>query len=223
MSQKLLFLHGYTQSGSSFAKKSAGLRKGLEKVGFTTHFPTAPVPLLIPEDAPEEEKLRMQSLGYKEQDSFAWFVKNDSTGAYDGLDKSWVVLKDYITKEGPFVGVVGFSQGSLMAALLISQIQTLVPSHPQFAFAILFSGFRPEVPEFDPAISDYKISIPTLQITGEKDVIVPPEKSKSLVEASVNPTFFQHAGGHFVPSNRETVTVVKEWITNVLEPPEAHL
>ncbi|KAK9449644.1 serine hydrolase FSH [Limtongia smithiae] len=215
-SKKILFLHGYTQSGPSFAKKSAGLRKALGKLGYTTHYPTGPVPLLVPADAPEEERQRLLSLGYKEDESYAWFVKNDATGEYDGLTETWGVLKAFIETEGPFVGLVGFSQGAVLGGMLVNKLAELVPTHPKLRFAVLFSGFKAEAPGTE---KYFPVTIPTLHITGEKDSIVPPARSESLVNACVEAgrKVYQHPGGHFVPSNREVVTVVGSWITETLE------
>ncbi|KAK9455099.1 serine hydrolase FSH [Dipodascopsis uninucleata] len=215
MSGKILFLHGYTQSGSSFAKKSAGLRKALTKLGFEALYATGPIALTVPEDASEEERARLSGIGYGE-DSYAWFIKNDSTGNYDGIDKSWTYLSDYIRKQGPFVGAIGFSQGAGILGLLCNNLQKLVPEHPPLKFAVLFSGFRSTVPEHQKL---YPITLPTLHVLGQNDSIVPVERSQTLVDASEesNRTVYIHPGGHFVPSNREVVTYVNNWILDTLK------
>ncbi|KAK9468388.1 serine hydrolase FSH [Lipomyces arxii] len=219
MSGKILFLHGYTQSGPSFAKKSAGLRKALKKLGFTTYYPSAPVPLLVTPDMPAEEQERLRGLGYKDDDSYAWFVKDEKTGAYEGMEQSWAVLKDYIKAEGPFVGVVGFSQGAVVAAVLCGYISKLLDPSYAFKFAVLFSGFKSTLPEHE---QYFPVKIPTLHVSGANDVIVPPARSQTLIDASVETgrKVYQHPGGHFVPSNREVVTVVNEWITEPLKEAE---
>ncbi|KAK9378105.1 serine hydrolase FSH [Kockiozyma suomiensis] len=213
---KILFLHGYTQSGPVFAKRSAGLRKALGKLGFTTHYATAPISRLVPLDAPEEERQALFAKGFKEEDSYAWFVQNDATGEYDGIEESWDVLKSYIEKEGPFVGVVGFSQGAVLGSMLVHTLSRLAPTQEGFKFAVLVSGFRARCPGSDEC---YPITIPTLHVMGEADTIVSNEKSQTLVDACVEDQrkVYVHAGGHFVPSNKDAVSAVTGFIKEVLK------
>ena len=47
---------------------------------------------------------------------------------YDGLRETFVALALMIRTEGPFDGVIGFSQGAALAALLISALERRIPS-----------------------------------------------------------------------------------------------
>lgn len=90
---KLLFLHGYTQSGTSFHAKTKALEKIILKTlptGSTLHFPTAPHPLQ-PSDLPGDRTPSVSG------DNWAWWRRNQATGIYDGLDETWVFLSAYLT------------------------------------------------------------------------------------------------------------------------------
>ncbi|KAK9459501.1 serine hydrolase FSH [Lipomyces oligophaga] len=214
---KILCLHGYTQSGPVFAKRSAGLRKAIGKMGYTLHYATGPIERLVPKDAPEEEREALFSKGFKEEDSYAWFVMNDETNQYDGLEDSWAILKTYIEMEGPFVGLLGFSQGAVLGSMLIGKLKVLVPSMAEdLKWAILVSGFRARCEGAD---QYYPIDIPTMHIMGLADSIVSREKSQTLIDACTEQgrKVYEHDGGHFVPSKREAVNTVTGWIAEISE------
>ncbi|RLN33421.1 family of serine hydrolases 3-like [Panicum miliaceum] len=83
---------------------------------------------------------------------FEWFQFNKEFTEYTNLDECISYLCDYMVKNGPFEGLLGFSQGATLSALLIGyQSQSKVLSdHPPIKFMISISGskFR------DPSICD---------------------------------------------------------------------
>ncbi|KAK7208142.1 serine hydrolase FSH [Myxozyma melibiosi] len=211
MPGKILYLHGYTQSGELFYKKTSALRKSLQKADkFEAFFPTAPIRLSVPDPADPEERASVQSQGIDE-DSYGWWTKDSITGAFVGIDKSWGFLKEYIEKEGPFEGVVGFSQGAAMAGMLCTELPTLLPEHPPLKFAVLYSGFRSTLAEHE---HNYPIKTKTLHVLGSVDTIVSEERSMALWEACDKDTrtMYTHPGGHFVPSSKESLGVVTGFV-----------
>lgn len=131
---KVLMLHGYTQSGSLFRAKSAALAKFIKKTFQPSHgevsicYPTAPHRLRLPdlpgyespkgeeEDAPPDEE---------EIEAFAWFRRRDGSDPpeYLGLEDGLGALAKVLAEEGPFDGVIGFSQGAAMAAMMASLLE----------------------------------------------------------------------------------------------------
>lgn len=98
---KLLFLHGYTQSGPVFHAKTKALEKTVLKTlpaGSRLYFPTAPH-LLKFSDLPGE---RAENEGGDESgDNWAWWRRNDATGEYTGLDETWKFLSTYLDENVP--------------------------------------------------------------------------------------------------------------------------
>lgn len=89
---KILFLHGYTQSGPSFHAKTKALEKTILKAlptGSTLHFPTAPH-LLQPSDLPDGRA--PSSSG----DNWSWWRRDPASSTYTGLDETWVFLSSYL-------------------------------------------------------------------------------------------------------------------------------
>jgi predicted esterase len=93
-------------------------------------------------------------------------------------------LEAYLAVEGPFDGVIGYSQGASLAATYLIRFSQLPPSAPlPFKCAIFFSGGRP----FDPralgkgnlVLIDPEqqvtplLSLPTASIWGRNDPIWP--------------------------------------------------
>ncbi|KAL1987711.1 hypothetical protein VTN96DRAFT_2551 [Rasamsonia emersonii] len=126
---KILMLHGYTQSGSLFRAKSGALAKSLQK-SFPLHevsfsYPTGPLrldPADIPGYTPANDG---EDSKEKEIEAYGWWRRSNTTdppeyiGLEDGLNTVAKVLRD----EGPFDGVVGFSQGASMAAMIASLLE----------------------------------------------------------------------------------------------------
>jgi hypothetical protein len=57
---------------------------------------------------------------------------------YEGVEKSLLVLEAFIQTQGPFDGIIGFSQGAAMAAILIDRLRA--KQGFQFKFACFISG-----------------------------------------------------------------------------------
>ncbi|KAF9479353.1 FSH1-domain-containing protein [Pholiota conissans] len=211
---RVLVLHGYAQNNVIFSKRLAALRKEGKDIDFV--FVAAPHTLL-PEDmfappssfdaqgddaAPTAEQI--QSSPSTAQRGW-WRAKQ---AEYEGLTDSLIYLRN-IMKETTFDGVLGFSQGAALAALLTSLLERphLYPPflidgkspHPPFKFCIAVSGFRMRDSFCDPFFSP-PYETPTLHVIGKTDALVSEESSRRLVEASKNPRVEEHEGGHFVPS-----------------------
>ncbi|KAK9385646.1 serine hydrolase FSH [Lipomyces mesembrius] len=214
---KILFLHGYTQSGSLFSKKSAALRKALQKLGYTASYPTAPIKLALPDSADLEERAQLEGKSIDDE-SFGWWVLDEEKEEeYVGLDKTWAYLAEYIEEEGPFDGTVGFSQGAALAGMLCSQITKIAPDHPPFKFAVLYSGFGSQLPQHP------LISTPTLHILGSLDTVVSEQRSKTLIDACEKDmrVVYTHPGGHFVPSSKNSLNTVTGWILTTMKASDA--
>jgi hypothetical protein len=136
-------LHGYTQSGPLFRAKTRALEKNLLKAfpqGIHLAYPTAPH-RLSPADVPGAAPSPSAADDDDASEAFAWWRRRDPPpgappapvdgAAYDGLDEGLAAVARALRDEGPFDGVVGFSQGGALAALVASLLE---PGRPR-AFA----------------------------------------------------------------------------------------
>lgn len=217
---KVLCLHGFVQSGDIFKLKSSGLRKSLKKIGLETCYLTAPikiVPADLPFDLSEEDLQKRYGAGGDDKEYRGWWVRNKPD--YD-IEETLESIKSCVEKEGPFVGLIGFSQGAGLAAMISPNFSQLFGQSDPLKFAIFYSGFK--VVD-NPVLDKYyktKISIPTLHVIGELDTVVTNERSMRLYDECCEPksaTILKHPGGHFVPNARNIVDKEIAWLQNVFE------
>lgn len=126
---KLLMLHGYTQSGPLFHAKSRALIKHLTKA-FASHevsaiYPTGPL-RLNPADIPGYEPPGGDEQPADSPEAYGWFRRSNTATPplYMGLEDGLAAVARVLRDEGPFDGVIGFSQGAAMAAMVAALLET---------------------------------------------------------------------------------------------------
>lgn len=166
--QRVLCLHGYHGSAEILRRQLSPLASSLDAVA---DFVCVEAPTLA------------------EGDFGWWHATEDATGVhYRGLTRSCEALAAY----GSFDGVLGFSQGAALAALLVAGRTAL-------RFAIIIGGFAIRDPQhaavFEAAGA---IDVPSLHVIGRSDVIVAPQASHFLASRFRTPTIVEHDGGHVI-------------------------
>ncbi|KAL1972324.1 hypothetical protein VTN31DRAFT_7543 [Thermomyces dupontii] len=215
---KILMLHGYTQSGPLFRTKSGALAKALQKAfplhEFTFSYPTGPIrldPADIPGYTPPSED---QGQEESKPEAYAWYRRAvpkhpDDPVEYIGLDAGLEAVAAILRDEGPFDGVIGFSQGASMAAIVASLLEPgrrdvfasftateplhipfpahfapeNIKHHPPLKFALCYSGFRAPGPRYRALYENPKIQTPILHVLGSMDAVVEEARSRALIEA----------------------------------------
>jgi len=118
-------------------------------------------------------------------------------------------LRRVIEDEGPFDGVVGFSQGAVMAlALALEHEEQRPEAPPPFRFAVLFSCPYLPYPGGDRDNAEWgTTAVPSLHVAGRNDDEWFEASRTVLHENCVDGTasLVVHDGGHAVPKDRETV------------------
>ncbi|KAI1641530.1 serine hydrolase-domain-containing protein [Biscogniauxia mediterranea] len=141
---KILMLHGYTQSGPLFSSKTKALAKLLTKalgpaplnLHPTLIYPTAPHRLRlsdIPGYVPPSSGVDGDDGNDDDEasDNWGWFRKDEATGAYRGFEAGMHAIADAVRASGgPVDGVLGFSQGGAMAALVAAALEHPYRSPP---------------------------------------------------------------------------------------------
>lgn len=239
--KKILMLHGFVQSGKIFSSKTGGLRKSLNKLGFDLYYPTAPLVVT------KEELIAIHNINKdsdKQSDVASEFnTTNDSADEYTGWwkrksqDKKdfdieqhvFSYLHDYVTENGPFEGIIGFSQGAAFAGYLLTNFNKLLSlteeNQPPFKFFVAFSGFRLEALHLQELYEEYPITVPSLHVLGEQDTVVTESRVLSLYNScqKEDRILLRHPGGHFVPNSKKFVAQVCNWIQMIdKEPNETH-
>ncbi|VAH41966.1 unnamed protein product [Triticum turgidum subsp. durum] len=204
---KVLCLHGFRTSGGFLKKQISKWHPSILQQ-FDTVFPDGQFPAGGKSDIE----------GIFPPPYFEWFQFDKDFTEYTNLEECIAYLCDYMVKNGPFDGLLGFSQGATLSALLIGyQAQgKVLNDHPPIKFMVSVSGskFR------DPSICDvaYKdpIKAKSVHFIGEKDWLKVP--SEELASAFADPLIIRHPQGHTVPRLDEaSVKQLSEWSASILE------
>ncbi|XAR69781.1 Dihydrofolate reductase [Bertholletia excelsa] len=206
---KILCLHGFRTSGS-FLRKQISKWDPSIFAHFHLEFPDG----LYPAGGKADIE------GIFPPPYFEWFQFNEDFTEYTNLEECIHHLCQYMTVKGPFDGLLGFSQGATLSALLLGyQAQgKVLKDHPPLKLFVSISGakFR------DPSICDvaYKdpIKVKSVHFIGDKDWLKLP--SEELATAFHNPLIVRHPQGHTVPRLDEAaIEKLHNWIRDIISPP----
>jgi hypothetical protein len=154
--------------------------------GFEDFFGVGPFFRFIKPSGPETggtdvlERIRNFPKGATAEDQMRELMKDGSASvplpnseridhsAQDALDYLYNIME----KEGPFEGIIGYSEGATVAATLILHEQWRLETEgrtPMFKCALFFGGWPPMTPQCDSLVladqSDLTINIPTCHIS----------------------------------------------------------
>jgi pimeloyl-ACP methyl ester carboxylesterase len=193
----ILCLHGYAANARVMRRQMAPLAEGLES--FVK---------LVSIDAPP---LASGKLGWWRAiaiDDAAAADPGVGRGAkrYEGWPRSLEAIRSACVREGPFDGVLGFSQGAALAGLLVGSRPrgSRADREPQslaFGFAVMVGGFisaDSELARLYEERSNYEP--PSMHIIGRSDNVVPREASLELASKFKDPLILEHDGGHVIPN-----------------------
>ncbi|KAF3957094.1 hypothetical protein CMV_017856 [Castanea mollissima] len=241
---RILCLHGFRQNASSFKGRTASLAKKLKNI-VELVFVDAPheLPFIyqpcITESHGECASSSLQQSHPPSQNcrkKFAWLVAPDfnvsgevdwkiANGSFDplqylqqtdGFDVSLAYLKSVFSQKGPFDGILGFSQGAAMAALVSAQ-QERLKSEMDFRFVILCSGFAIKLAEFE----CQAINCPSLHIFGSdhgKDRQIANQASRDLASLFDDgcSVIIEHDSGHIIPTRSPYIDEIRNFLHRFL-------
>lgn len=134
---------------------------------------------------------------------YQWWDASADGSIYHGAHVSFAHLRDVMMNQGPFDGLMGFSQGGTMAALLtlLQARQQMLTGLEPLKCCVVIAGLQSRAHEHQKAYDDLPVGCPMLYVVGERD----PLRSKSIVLAHHfrNPTILFHPRGHVVPKLTE--------------------
>ncbi|XP_044254437.1 esterase AGAP003155 isoform X1 [Tribolium madens] len=200
---KILAIHGYRQNAETFKQKTGSFRKMVHKWAEFTYI-TAPHKVTLIDDLNQTDDINIGQSQDEEQ--YGWFFNRDDHtfrgirkgGPAIGFADSVKFVEEVFEKEGPFDGILGFSQGACFVGLLCD-LQQRHLTKCKFNFAIMASGFKSGcLPHLKYFIET--ITLPSLHVYGESDKIIPTEMSGTLSEAFLEPRIVKHPGGHYLPA-----------------------
>jgi predicted esterase len=237
---RILMLHGYTQNGMLFHAKTRAMEKHLQKVfpGCILSYPTGPLQLR-PSDVPGFDASTSEDSD--SIDAFGWWRRSNTSDPpeYVGLETALEKIAKVLESEGPFDGVIGFSQGACFAPMVASLLEgdsrkqafdkararspLAIPfpasfeklSHPPLKFCAAYCGFRAPGERYRGFYEEPHIQTPVCHIIGGLDSVIEESRTQALVDATggaENTQIVIHPGGHFVPSGKQYLDTIAAFI-----------
>jgi predicted esterase len=170
------------------------------------------------------------------EDANGWWKLRERGEPQDGVTEGLNVVAATLKEHGPFDGVMGFSQGAALAAMVVSLLEpdradafakvsdgmAFPPSfaelqHPPLEFGVCFSGLLNKHQRYA-AFYEPKIATPVLHVLGSMDTIVEESESLALAERCADGgagMIIRHAGTHTVPTSERDIAAVIQFIRNV--------
>nr|GMD00303.1 dihydrofolate reductase-like [Ipomoea batatas] len=205
---KILCLHGFRTSGNFLRKQISKWDPSIFALHFDMEFPDGIFP------AGGESSIE----GIFPPPYFEWFQFNEEFTEYTNLEECISYLCQYITNNGPFHGLLGFSQGATIAGLLAGYQAEgkILKDHPPFKLLISISGSKFREPSICQVAYKHPIKVKSVHFIGEKDWLKLP--SQELATAFHNPLIINHPQGHTVPRlNEEAVEKLRNWTKEIVD------
>jgi len=208
-------LHGLYQNKTVFAAKSKALQAALpSRTTLLEYFdgPLAVTPAIL-KNPPRgvRPKARAQSSA---RDYRAWW---DPDGGGDSDAEAETALLQVVQslREAKVDGLVGFSQGGMLAALLCShKAHELTGWIPKFV--VVCNAYQSErISHQEFFRSGINPNVPSLHIAGLKDQIVKSHRSRSLSELFHNPGYVENKAGHHFPSDEGTLHEIVHFLQSI--------
>lgn len=234
---RILCLHGFRQNASGFKGRTAALAKKLKSLAELV-FVNAPHELpFIYQPTKQHNSCMLTPLQSNPPPSrcnkkYAWLVARHSFGKKaggwektdtpfdplqyqqqtEGFDESLSYLKSVFSTQGPFDGILGFSQGAAMVAYICAQRGKL-DLGLDFRFAIFCSGFPINLAGHERG----SINCPSLHVFGNDkggDRQISSNSSRDLASYFEDGCrmIIEHASGHIIPTQSPYIEEVREFL-----------
>lgn len=208
---RILCLHGYRQNESIFREKSGALRKLLKR---EAEFFFVNAPHLITGDPGNLERpLELQERAWFFSRPDQTYKGTDTTDTCIGLEESIHFLEEVFKEQGPFDGILAFSQGACLLSIITANKR---PSPIAYRFLIFVSGFKSLLSGHS-ATYPPSIGVPSFHIFGETDAVIPQEMSQDLCQLYTNSIQYTHKGGHYVPASPDLRNSLRDFLRPFLD------
>lgn len=141
---------------------------------------------------------------------YSWYFYDSNTQEWRGIEESLLHIVNYINNYGPFDGVLGFSQGTMMARIILkmAEFKSTLPKievdPPKFG--VIFSGIFTERAKYFPQYHKDAFKImteyeqPMLYVYGDRDPLKPRIEHGLIKEGDY--TIVKHDYAHNIPKLR---------------------
>jgi predicted esterase len=205
MQPTLIALHGYTMNGARLRALGQELFRVLEQ-RVTLVF--ADAPHVCPPEA-AEAAFSAWGMAPPEPPYLRWWRASDDRQTYEGWEASCASVRALIPEQSP-VGILGFSQGAMLAACLSAL--SACGRFPALQCAVLIAGGVPRANDLRP-LFDEPIALPSLHLWGARDPIAnnsAPRLAECFQEAQRETVNWP--GSHSIPQSGLAASTIARFV-----------
>jgi hypothetical protein len=186
---RFLCLHGFRTSAEIMRKQVLGKWPADVTARLDLVFADAPFPA--------EGKSEVE--GIFDPPYYEWFQFDKNFTEYKNFDKCLAYIEELMITDGPFDGLMGFSQGAILSAALPGlQAQGVALTRvPKIKYLVIIGGAKFQSPTVADKAYANKIACPSLHFLGDNDFLK--VHGEKLIESCVGPFIIRHPKGHTVP------------------------
>ncbi|KAL3728681.1 hypothetical protein ACJRO7_033287 [Eucalyptus globulus] len=175
-------------------------------------------------DAPYPSTGKSSVEGIFDPPYYEWLqfqVHQDHT-EYQNYEECIAYIEDFMVQNGPFDGLLGFSQGASVCATLpgMQEEGVALTKVPKIKFVIIISGAKAggakySAPKLAANAFAAPIKCPSLHFIGEKDF----QKTEglALIDSFVDPLVIHHPKAHTVPRlDDQSVKIAQNFVEKIL-------
>ncbi|KXG26427.1 esterase AGAP003155 [Sorghum bicolor] len=203
---RFLCLHGFRTSAEIMRKQVLGKWPADVTARLDLVFADAPFPAEGKSDVD----------GIFDPPYYEWFQFDKSFMEYRNFDKCLAYIEELMIRDGPFDGLMGFSQGSYLSAALPGlQEQGLALTRvPKIKYLIIIGGGKFQSPTVAEKAYANKVACPSLHFIGDNDFLK--VHGEKLIESFVDPFLIRHPKGHTVPRlDDESLAVMLRFLEKI--------
>jgi len=186
---RFLCLHGFRTSAEIMRKQVLGKWPADVTARLDLVFADAP--------CPAEGKSDVD--GIFDPPYYEWFQFDQDFTEYRNFDECLAYIEELMIKDGPFDGLMGFSQGAILSAALpgLQERGLALTRVPKIKYLIIIGGAKFLSPALAEKAYASKIACPSLHFIGDNDFLK--VHGEKLIESCVDPFVIRHPKGHTVP------------------------
>ncbi|KAI5073140.1 hypothetical protein GOP47_0011153 [Adiantum capillus-veneris] len=147
---------------------------------------------------------------------FEWFQFNKDYSEFSNLEECKETISNYMLEHGPFDGLMGFSQGGVLAAAFagLQQKGLALQLHPSLRFIILVAGTGFNNEQLMHECYSELVVCPSVHIIGDQDYLR--KVNEELLLKFKDPVVVRHQGKHTVPRlGEEQTKLVREFLLHI--------
>ncbi|KAJ2900147.1 hypothetical protein GGI21_004769, partial [Coemansia aciculifera] len=152
-----------------------------------------------------------------------WTRRGGKTVEQRGFAKTLEYIGKVLNEQGPFDGILGFSQGGSLATIIAALLEGrdgpsfgIEVNHPPMKFIVLAGAFRAEAPQYEYIYAKPVENTASFHMMGIYDTVVGIEKPRQLLKAFTNPVAFEFEGGHFIPQTPKCIRAMTEFLVPLI-------